>query len=252
MRMKQAHPEAIAVGILLLSLHVFAQKPEDGYDSVGNPNWINVAKPAVIDTNSNVAPTIRQARNNLFNMPNSVPLVTPDLGHRLGWQGGGAFDYCPPNTNPLPTQLSDAVVVATSLSFQPFLSNDKSSIYSELTTVPSEIVKDNTNSLAADTPLIILQRGGTLQLPDGNQLISMPFGGCNPIRIHVKYLLFLQYHAQQRAFTVARSWDLSSTAPREMDAEGHPHVGRPEAIENRFPTGADLVAHVKNALLKTP
>jgi hypothetical protein len=231
-----------------------------GYDQWGHPAWVNIPKPERVEATSDNAKTVvqqtsnlsvqqtnnisvRQARNLLFNNIYSKPLIPHDPTDKNISGGGGADFY--ETTSPTPTSMSDATVIGTAVSFQPFWSADKSVVYSELEFIPTEIIKDKSNNLTPKSSLVILQRGGTLQMPDGKIVKSVPYGGSNPIRLETRYLLFLRYHPQEQCFTVIRSWDLSHEQPREMDNDGQEHVGRPKSIENRFASETDLITHVK-------
>lgn len=233
--------QVLACALVHLTLLAQTDTQASGYDRLGRPAWVGIAKPA--PTSDAAGTAIRQARNLMFNTPFGVPLVSHDPGDKSVVGSGGADFF--ETRNPIPTQMSDAVVVATAVSFQPFLSVDRSMVYSELATTPFEVLKDKTNSLVPGSSFIALQQGGTLQLPDGKVVNAVPYGGKNPIRLMTRYLLFLRYHPQEQAFTVIRSWDLSQEKPHEMDDDGHNYVARANPIEDEFRSEADLKAYVK-------
>jgi hypothetical protein len=215
-----------------------------GYDKFGHPECVNVAKPEFHESNGDASKAaLRQARSLMFNTFSGIPLIAHDPGDKSAVSGGGA-DYGETNA-PIPTKMSDVAVIATALSFQPFLSADKSMVYTELATTPYEILKDRNNLLVLGEPFVILQRGGTLQLSDGKVVNSIPYGGSNPIRTATRYMLFLRYHPNEQAFTVIRAWDLSRSKPREMDNDGHDHIYRPGSLEDEFSSEDDLKAYMK-------
>jgi hypothetical protein len=233
--------QVIACALVHLTLLAQTDTQASGYDRLGRPAWVGIAKPAPTSDAANTA--IRQARNIMFNTPSGVALVSHNPGDKstVGNSGADFFD----TRNPIPTQMSDAVVVATAVSFQPFLSADGTMVYAELTATPFEVLKDKTGSLVSGKALIILQRGGTLQLSGGKVVDAVPYGGSNPIRLMNRYLLFLRYHPQEQAFTVIRLWDLSQDKPHEMNDDGHPYVSRANSVEDEFNSEADLKAYVK-------
>jgi hypothetical protein len=227
-----------------LALAQAGSSPTGNYDHLGRPMWVVTPKTeAIEDVSDPERAAIRHARSRMFDVPGATPLVSHDLSDKSSPSGGGFDSFV--TRDPIPTGISDVVVVATASSFQPFLSTDKSMVYSELTTTPFEVIKDSKSLIAPGKDFIILQRGGTLRLASGKVVNAVPYGGSNPIRLGTRYLLFLQYHPQERAFTVLRAWDLSDTKPREMDDDGHPYVGRLNSLENELNSEAELKQRVK-------
>jgi hypothetical protein len=236
----------IAAFVLFTPSLLLAQEGSQlsGYDHRGLPAWVRTPKPQRIEPASDPAQAaIRQARNLKYNNPASGPLVPHDPGSRpLSGTGGADFQD---TFEPVPSKMSDVVVVATALSFQPFLSADSSTVYTELAATPHEILKDKKALLVPQETFTILQRGGTLALPNGQLVESAPYGGSNPIRLATRYLLFLRYYQREHAFTVIRSWDLSQSKPHEMDNDGHPYTGRSGSLEDQFSSEDDLKAYVQ-------
>ncbi len=120
----------------------------------------------------------------------------------------------------IPSALSDMIAVGTVDSFQPYLSQDHTSIYSELKFQPEKIIKDE-NSLKQKA-ITILQGGGTLRLANGRVESVGPAMGSSPIDIGKRYLLFLKFSSLNRAYTVVKAWDLSNSVPVELSANGKP------------------------------
>ena len=235
------------VAVLTCGATAQANTEPGRYDQLGWPEWVNVAKPPVVETGLSEADAIvRRARNQMFNTRGAQPLRPHYVGDKSAPSGGG-FDFAV-TRGPVPIQTSDLVVIGMVSNFQPFLSTDKSMVYSELSLSPTDVLKDNTHLVTPSVPITILQRGGTLRLPDQEVLNSVPYGGSNPIRIATRYLLFLKYQKAQQAFTVIRAWDLSGAKPLEMDDDGHPYVGRTQSLEDILTSEENLVAYVKSRL----
>lgn len=233
------------VGLTLAS-SLFSQSDSSlgGYDRHGRPAWVGTPKPPLSESTSDSAPpVVRDARNRFFDDPSGRPLVPHDPKVMPLFGSGGADHW--ETRDPIPTDRSDVVVVATAQSFQPYISADNSTVYSELTAAPDEVLKDKRNVIRHGQSFIILQRGGTVQLSEGRIVESAPYGGSNPIRLMTRYLLFLRYHPEEQAFTVIRSWDLSRARPHEMDNDGHPYLNRPDSLENKLSSEEDLKALVR-------
>ena len=212
-------------------------------DRLGRPAWIFTPKPMRPESASNSeSPSVRKARDVFFDVPGSTPLVAHDLMDYSHPSGGGADFYV--TRDPLPTGISDVVAVVQVSSTQPFVSSDKSMVYSELYGTVLKPVVDKKNLLSSSS-VVILQRGGTLQLPSGQVLSAMPYGGSNPIRIGTRYLLFLQYHPATAGYTVARAWNLDGSKPQELDDDGHPLKRATNNLEDATSTETNLEAYVR-------
>lgn len=190
-------------------------------DSLGRPTWMMTPKPQLTSSaDATTSADIRRARSEMFNSPAS--LGAPDLtsADSVG-RGTGRFDdYSTPES--LPVNSSDAIVTGIVTNTQPFLSTDHTWVYSELTFVPDEIVKDLSKTLISGQPAVLLGAGGSLKLANGRIASSVAGGGSSPINIDRHYLLFLHYAAKAKAYTVDKAWDLSGEQPQELDLDGHP------------------------------
>ncbi len=195
-------------------------------DRLGRPSWIFTPIPARADSLSGPdSPSIREARSRMFDTPGATPLIAHDLLDYSRPSGGGA-DFSV-TRDPIPTKMSDVVAIVQIASTQPFLSSDKAMVYSELYGTVIETLVDKQH-LAKDSSVVIIERGGTLQLPSGKVLTAMPYGGTNPLRIGTRYLLFLQYKSSAEAYVTLRAWSLAGTKPQELDDDGQP-LTRPYA-----------------------
>jgi hypothetical protein len=99
----------------------------------------------------------------MFNTPGGRPLTSHTVGDKSILSGGGADFF--EATEPLPTGVSDVVMVATATSFQPFLSDDKSMVYSELVSMPLEISKDPKNLVTLKNLSSFCNEGALFNFP---------------------------------------------------------------------------------------
>jgi hypothetical protein len=214
-------------------------------DEFGRPSWVTTAKAqATLPTSSDLR-AIQNSRATYFNSASQAPPLDVEQVDGKADLVGGFHDSFRPKA--LPTDQSDAVAVAQATAFQPYLSSDHSRVYAELQTRPLDIVADRSETLNRDVTFVVLQEGGTLILPNGKVVSSMPFGGANPIQLAKRYLLFLKYHPTLQAFTVVKSWDLSGDRPIELDYDGHPYT-RPGDAAPSFADDSALISEVKQQL----
>ena len=213
-------------------------------DSLGRPSWMSTPKPQLAPSaDTATSADVRRARSDMFNSPASLgapDLTSPDSAGR----GTGRFDdYSMPES--LPVNSSDVIVTGTVTNTQPFLSADHTWVYSELTFMPDEIIKDLSKTLISGEPAVLLGAGGSLKLPNGRIASLVAGGGSSPINVDRHYLLFLHYAAGAKAYTVNKAWDLSGEEPQELDLNGHPSR-RITPDSNYTTTRESLLALVKS------
>jgi hypothetical protein len=106
----------------------------------------------------------------------------------------------------LPYSLSDAVVVGTVTDFQPYFSNDRTAIYTELRVQVEKVFKDKVQ--AVNHKIAIDQLGGAIRLSNGRVAshISAPLD--SEIDVGKRYVLFLAYSDATKTFSVVKAWEL--------------------------------------------
>lgn len=108
----------------------------------------------------------------------------------------------------LPVTQSDAVVIAEIIDAQAFLSNDRTSVYSEFLARVEEVLKDNSNSpLNPGSSITVERLGGRVQFPSGRILVRRLDGKPLP-RTGRRYMLFLRYNDQGQDFSIITGYEL--------------------------------------------
>jgi len=216
-----------------------APSPNKDLDASGRPTWLKQAKPE-LTTNDRAPADLRRARADAYNLPQARAL---DSGpNNFNMPGFGNYSKMPS----LPVSWSDAVIVATVINNQPFLSTDHARVYSELYVRPTEILKNRDNQIHPLTDITIVQEGGALTLPSGKVVSSIPMTGSKPLRINRTYLLFLKYNPSLEVYKVIHYWDLTSGIPVELDREGHPLTNQKVGEVSNIDTNAQLLETVKS------
>jgi hypothetical protein len=106
----------------------------------------------------------------------------------------------------LPSSLSDAVVAGTVADFQPYFSNDRTAIYTELRVQVEKVFKDKGHAVSQQ--IAIDELGGAIRLPNGRVAshISAPLD--SEIDVGKRYVLFLTYSDTTKSFRVVKAWEL--------------------------------------------
>jgi hypothetical protein len=90
--------------------------------------------------------------------------------------------------------------------FQPYLSSDRTSIYTELTVTVERIFKDSEQIVG--NRLIILNLGGAIKLSDGRVVRQFVIPTENHIKVGRRYVLFLNYYPKTASFAIVKAWQL--------------------------------------------
>lgn len=224
---------AICLTLLLQvsgSMPIFAQKSADK-----SVKWQSTPVPQASETNDPVEKKLRQKRNARFNdktgMRPRLDVPQPDATRGYG-SAPPYFVEIPP----LPFPESHTVIVGEVVAFQPYFSEDRTSIYTELQLKVEKIIK-------ADRPLEIGQLipiphlGGTLILPSGKVATYHSGPHEKTLEIHERYVLFLQFDQATSQYSVVKVWEIKEgkIAPRAVSdvraARGgkSPYAGMPES-----------------------
>lgn len=105
---------------------------------------------------------------------------------------------------------SDIVVVGTLVRAQPYLSTDRSSIYTELTISVEEVIKTDPQAVAAvNTNLVIDRMGGALRLASQQIVrLDLPNQGPGQLRDGERYVLFAKRTHKGQDFEMLTGFEL--------------------------------------------
>jgi hypothetical protein len=149
---------------------------------------------------------IRVARGKLFNhgVPGGIPLdqqpvaapppvTTVEIGARPEF----------------PTDFTDTIILGTIQSAQPYLSNDRRSVYTEYTVRVDEKIAEVIPLIRGDT-LFMGEMGGIGRLPDGRVLEEDVRGLGTPLQVKAQYVLFLNYRDKAQYYRITKAWQLKN------------------------------------------
>jgi len=153
---------------------------------------------------------VRQERSALFNdkRPDAPRLdsTAPDPVHREG-----RFPPYFARTPAIPVQESDAVIVGTVKSLQPYLSSDHTHLYTEFSIAVEQTIKDVSDRATQGEVIPVVIRGGKMRLHDGRVIEEKPFTNFI-IAVGSRYVFFLRYNNTGQHFAIAKSWELKNGA----------------------------------------
>jgi hypothetical protein len=120
----------------------------------------------------------------------------------FGMPGPSTFvDYTPGPA--LPFAMASAVILGHAVSTQPYLSENRRAIYTELAVQVEEVFKvgSGLNTQKGDE-LLLVERGGSVRLANGRVVAQPVHGGGTPLRRGGRYVLFLTSTATLPRFFV--------------------------------------------------
>ena len=168
--------------------------------------------------------------------------------------GGDVTDESP-SEQPLPTHISDAVVIGNVTDANAYLSEDKTAVYSEFTVQVWDVLKNSqTSPLAVGTSVTVLRPGGGVRFPSGKIRKFLVAGRGLP-RTGGRYAFFLKYDDLAQAYYIVTAYELLGGKVFPLD--GIPQYGtaaHPFASYGKY-ANADEVAfliEVRNAVIHPP
>ena len=109
----------------------------------------------------------------------------------------------------LPVRFSDTIVTGIVNRVQPYLSEDKTNIYTEYEFVVSQVFRHvNGLQLNPGDSIVLDRMGGAIGLASGRVLRDVVEGNGAPLTTGKRYVLFLQYDARGNWFRTVKSWEL--------------------------------------------
>lgn len=125
-----------------------------------------------------------------------------------------------PKLYAIPAQESDAVIIGEVTDARAYLSNDKTSVYSEFTIRVEDVLKDSTTLLYPRATIATERRGGTVKLPSGKRLVRGALGKTMP-RVGQRYVLFLNYDKDGQIFPIITGYELRGDKVMPLDGVAH-------------------------------
>jgi hypothetical protein len=149
---------------------------------------------------------LRRSRNLSFNgttgLRKPLDLETPDSN-----QGYGMSTYHA-KLPTFPVSGSDAIVVGQVIGYQPFLSADRTTIYTELDVKVESVFKDNSSVLQSGADITIPRLGGAVRLPNRQVVKYFVPKEEKLLEVGRRYVLFLNRDEKNRWFGIVKVWGL--------------------------------------------
>jgi hypothetical protein len=113
---------------------------------------------------------------------------------------------------------SDTILLGSVTKVQPYLSEDKTSLFTEYTLTVEEAIKDTRGlSLKKSSVGTLYRIGGSLRLPSGAVVRTEVHGLGDPPAANHRYICFLRYDARGYWFQISRLWELRNGSAVPMD-----------------------------------
>lgn len=120
----------------------------------------------------------------------------------------------------IPAALSDAIVVGKVSNAQAFLSENKTSIYSEFDVNISEVLKNNSSkSLNDDSKITISRGGGAVRFPSG-KVIERLFAPKPMPSVERNYIFFLKYNNEGEYYPIITAYEILDGQIIPLDGKG--------------------------------
>ncbi len=107
----------------------------------------------------------------------------------------------------LPVDRSDAILIGRVIDAQAYLTDDKTSIYSEFKVVIDKTLKGDEQALSPGTPIIAERLGGRLRLPSGRTNVYRVIGQAFP-QLNGRYVFFLKRENAEGDYSILTAYEL--------------------------------------------
>lgn len=152
-------------------------------------------------------------------------------------------DHWQLTTPALPANQSNIILIGEILSSQAYLSNNKSGIYSEFEIRIERVLKDENQTLIANTTIDVEREGGRVKLPSG-QVTRYSINGQYMPRVGKRYLLFLTCSDPAQVSQIITGYELREGKVFSLDGPGDTFALYKWADETSFLTAVqDAISH---------
>lgn len=118
----------------------------------------------------------------------------------------------------IPAKESNVIAVGEVIQAQAFVSNDKTSVYSEFSVRIEELLKNNTsNRLSEGSEIAIDRKGGFVRFPNGNKVLHRIEGQLMP-RVGKRYVFFLTKTEQSPNYRILTGYELNAKGISPLDS----------------------------------
>lgn len=182
------------------------------------------AMPDETDAKKNAA---RKNKNKRYNLPPSYF----DLAEQVDGEASGRVPESA-LPQPFPVADSDLIIVGKIIKRQPYLSENRSSIYTEFNLQPEEVLKNNSDSPVTANDMIVADReGGAIRMPDGRVLRYLVDGVGSMPEVGKRYVLFLKRESIGQDYVIFCGYKLEGgkVDPLEEISDREPYIDYPEA-----------------------
>jgi hypothetical protein len=160
-----------------------------------------------------------------------------------------------PKTEPgIPAAESQAIALGEVISAHAYLSNDKTSVYSEFTVRVADVLKnENTWSLYPGAQIEVERSGGRLRFPSGKVLLRGAPYGKNMPRLGQRYLFFLKQNDEGHSYSIITAYELRSGSVYPLDRSPDGDLKSRQFAEYEAYSGMDettFISHVLVAIQK--
>lgn len=174
---------------------------------------------------------VRATRNWLQNRPSALPRFRPDPDN-TGPLTARRTIHSPIPVGPpsvvfvdraplpeLPVKEADTIILGPVSKVQSYLSEDETTVYTEFSVLPGEVLRDANHVVIATASVITLyQIGGALRMPSG-RVVRMDVRGLPPPPAeNHRYVFFLKYDPRGHWFAIVKTWEIRDGAAVPTDS----------------------------------
>lgn len=161
-------------------------------------------------TSSTDMSPLRRFRNKRHNLPNTTIDVKKFVLTEDSPQVLLQLEESHPGVEPaFPLGQSNAVVIGETTEARAYLSDDRTSVYSEFTLRVNDVLSNDAATTLNSGMLITTERpGGRVRFPSGKILVRGGIYGRNMPRTGRQYLLFLSYDVENQDFSIVTGYEL--------------------------------------------
>jgi hypothetical protein len=160
----------------------------------------------------------RSAKNRRYDKKDKISRRLTNLPSGGGAVRGGETS----SPMPMPVAQSDAVVIATVIKAQPYLSENESSMYTEFAVNVEQVFKnDGLPSISVNSTVDVDREAGAMRLRNG-RVIRYETGGVGRLpRVGSRYVLFLKRINDGQDISILTGYELRQGHVVPLDGETH-------------------------------